>query len=316
MSKIKTGILGVLVGDALGLPVQFKERSWFTKNPVTTMSGPGVFNKPKGSWSDDGSLTLALAASLANGYDLESIMKEFEAWFFYGKYTQDGQAYDMGQTTTNAILNYHRGISLEKCGGRTYYDNGNGSLMRILPLVFYLRFRFGPDFTQVPQAMALIHEVSALTHGHELAKLSCGLYLSIANELLSGHSKESAVELGLQKAFDAYDRDPQFEKVKFEYQRLKDLPHFVQLPVQAIGSSGFVKDTLEASIWCLMKTSSYEEAVLKAVNLGYDTDTTAAVCGGLAALAYDKIQSEWIESIHHGQLVLDICEALENSLTP
>jgi len=315
MTKIKTGILGVIVGDALGLPVQFKDRSWFIKNPVTDMSGPGVFNKPLGSWSDDGSLTLALASSLITGYDPQSIMKEFEAWFFYGKYTQDGQAYDMGQTTTNAILNYHRGIPLEKCGGRSYYDNGNGSLMRIMPLVFYLRDRYGTEFTQDPLAMAIIHEVSALTHGHELAKLSCGMYLSIANELLNSLPKEKAVELGLKKAALAYERDPQFTKVRSEYHRFNDLSQFVLLPSQEIGSSGFVKDTLEASIWCLLRTNSYEEAVLKAVNLGFDTDTTAAVCGGLAALAYGQIKTEWIESIHHSDQIAEICSALEKSLS-
>lgn len=314
MSKIKTGIMGVVVGDALGLPVQFKARSWFIKNPVTAMSGPGVFNKPKGSWSDDGSLTLALAASLANGYDPVAIMKEFESWLFYGKYTQDGQAYDMGQTTTNAILNYHRGLPVDKCGGRSYYDNGNGSLMRILPLVFYLRSRYGPDFTADPMAMAIIHEVSALTHGHELAKLSCGLYLSIANELLNEQPLDRAIGSGLQKAKAVYDRDPQFAKVKDEYARLEDLHRFARLNVDEIGSSGFVKETLEASIWCLLNSNSYEEAVLKAVNLGLDTDTTAAVCGGLAALAYGKIKAEWINSIHHSGMITDICDALEKSL--
>lgn len=314
MQKIKSGIMGVIVGDALGLPVQFKDRSWFIKNPVITMSGPGVFNKPKGSWSDDGSLTLALASSLASGYDLENIIKEFEAWLFYGKYTQDGQAYDMGQTTMNAIMNHHRGIPLSKCGGRSYYDNGNGSLMRILPLVFYLRVHFGTSFTQDPQAMQIIHEVSALTHAHELSKMSCGIYLAIANELCDGIPIPKAVEKGYRQAMTYYGQDPVFSKTKSDYARLEDLGAFAQLSDIEIGSSGFVKDTLEASLWCLLKTNNYEEAVLKAVNLGLDTDTTAAVCGGLAGLAYDIIKPEWINMIHHKHLVVEICEALEDSL--
>jgi len=314
MRKIRTGIMGVIVGDALGLPVQFKDRSWFVKNPVSTMTGPGVFHKPKGSWSDDGSLTLALAASLAQGYDPDMIMKEFEQWFFYGKYTQGGEAYDMGQTTINAIMNYHRGIPFSKCGGRSYFDNGNGSLMRILPLVYYLRAHYGNDFTLDAKAMVIIHEVSALTHAHELAKMSCGLYLSIANELLNEKPIEEAVKDGLSKALKYYALDPSFNKITSEYSRLGKLDTFRSLKDSEIGSSGFVKDTLEASLWCLLTTSSYEEAVLKAVNLGHDTDTTAAVCGGLAALAYDQIKAEWINTIHHGQLVTEISEALEKSL--
>ena len=315
MSKITTGILGVIVGDALGLPVQFKDRAWFIKNPVTTMTGYGVFKKPLGSWSDDGSLTLALAAALSEGYHPELIMKEFEAWLFYGKYTQDGQAYDMGQTTINSIMNYHRGIPLAKCGGRSYYDNGNGSLMRILPLVFYLRTFFGNEFTTNSNAMAIIHEVSALTHAHELAKMSCGIYLSIANELLNGKDKITSVRDGLAYAKRYYESDPLYVKTCNEYSRFDPLSSFIRLSQKDIDSSGFVKDTLEASIWCLLKTENYEDAVLCAVNLGYDTDTTAAVTGGLAALAYDQIKTDWFNLIPHKEQILEICDAFEQSLS-
>lgn len=315
MSKVTTGILGVIIGDALGLPVQFKDRSWFIKHPMTTMVGHGVFNKPIGSWSDDGSLTLALAAALSEGYHPESIMKEFEAWLFYGKYTQEGQAYDMGQTTTNAILNYHRGIPLAKCGGRSYYDNGNGSLMRILPLVFYLRSVFGSDFTKIPEALTIIHEVSALTHAHELAKMSCGIYLSIANELLNGKNKVTAVTDGLQSAMATYDTDPLYTKTKTQYKRFDPLSSFMTLTEKDIASSGFVKDTLEASIWCLLTTENYESAVLCAVNLGHDTDTTAAVTGGLAALAYDQIKIDWLNLIPQKEEIYRICDAYEQSLS-
>jgi len=314
MDKIKNGILGVLIGDALGLPVQFNDRSWFSKHPVTTMIGNGVFNKPLGSWSDDGSLTLALASSLSYGYNLESIMKEFEAWLFYGRRTQDGQAYDMGQTTMNAIMNYHRGVPVSKCGGKTYYDNGNGSLMRILPLVFYLRAKYGKYFTQNPEAMAIIHEVSALTHAHELAKMSCGIYLSIANELCNGEPLRSGITIGLQKAMLYYAGDPIYKKVYGEFDRLQDIEHFSKLSSKLIGSSGFVKDTLEASLWCLLNSSSYQEAVLMAVNLGYDTDTTGAVCGGLAALCYESIPSDWINALHGIKQVDLICTSLEKQL--
>jgi ADP-ribosyl-[dinitrogen reductase] hydrolase len=314
MDKIKHGILGVLIGDAIGLPVQFNDRAWFTKHPVTTMTGNGVFNKPLGSWSDDGSLTLALASSLSQGFNLENIMKEFEEWLFYGKYTQDGQAYDMGQTTMNAIMNYHRGVPVSKCGGKTYYDNGNGSLMRILPLVFYLRAKYGKTFTQNPLAMDIIHDVSALTHAHELAKMSCGIYLSIANEFCNGESIKNGIELGLQKALLYYSADPLYKKVVLEYDRLVDIESFSKLNAKQIGSSGFVKDTLEASLWCLLNSSNYQEAVLMAVNLGSDTDTTAAVCGGLAALSYDTLPMDWINALHKSEQVDLICSSLEKHL--
>jgi len=314
MEKITQGIVGVIIGDALGLPVQFNDRTWFKQNPVHAMCGYGVFNKPKGSWSDDGSLTLALTAALTHGYDLEQIMQEFEAWLFYGKYTQDGKAYDMGQTTTNAIMNYHRGIPIDKCGGHSYYDNGNGSLMRILPLLFYLRAHFGASFTLEPKAMMMIHSVSALTHAHALAKMACGIYLSIGNELCNGLPIQEAIDLGVKRAMMVYSNDPLFHKVTSEFSRLESLSDFMHCDESKIGSSGFVKDTLEASLWCLLNTHSYKEAVLKAVNLGFDTDTTAAVCGGLAALAYNEIESNWINEIPDIEFVFQLCHDYAISL--
>lgn len=162
--------------------------------------------------------------------------------------------------------------------------------------------------------MAIIHEVSALTHAHELAKMSCGIYLSIANELLNGKNIVTAVTDGLKNAMATYDTDPLYTKIRTEYSRVDPLSSFIRLTEKDIGSSGFVKDTLEASLWCLLTTENYESAVLCAVNLGHDTDTTAAVTGGLAALAYDQIKIDWLNLIPQKEEIYRICDAFEQSL--
>lgn len=316
MTEIKAAIIGHILGDAMGLPFQFKSRSWLNQHPVNSMVGYLAFNKPSGSFSDDASMSLALLDSLSHGYQREDIMDKFVAWLMEGKYTQEGQAFDMGQTTSQAILSYNRGISIDKCGGKSYYDNGNGSLMRILPLLFYLRDQYGSTFIKQPKAIQVIHEVSALTHGHPIALMACGLYLSIANQLLNSVSKFDAVQIGLKQAFEYYDSDSTFIAYRSVYDRLRNLDDFSQLPIQAIKSSGYVVDTLEASLWCLLTSHTYQACIIKAVNLGDDTDTVAAIAGGLAGLyyGYDDLPPEWINAIHHRELVDTLIEQFEHSL--
>ena len=316
MSEIKAAIIGHILGDAMGLPFQFKSRSWFNLHPVNSMVGYLAFNKPSGSFSDDASLSLALMDSLSHGYQREDIMDKFVAWLMEGKYTQEGQAFDNGQTTSQSILNYYGGISIDRCGGKSFYDNGNGSLMRILPLLFYLRDQFGDDFIKNKTAIQIIHEVSALTHGHPIALMACGLYLSVANQLLSPLPLLETVQAGLDRAFVYYDSNHDYFTHRLVYHRLRNLSEFTQLPVQSIKSSGYVVDTLEASLWCLLSTNSYQACIIKAVNLGDDTDTVAAIAGGLAGLYYGYLAFplEWVRAIHHRELVDNLIDQFEDSL--
>lgn len=316
MTTQVNGLWGVIIGDAIGLPVQFSERDERVNNPVTTMIGNGTFNKPKGFWSDDGALTLATADALSQGDSLPLIMECFAAWLYHGVYTQDSKAYDMGQTTLSAIRNYQRGMPVDRCGGRSLYDNGNGSLMRILPVVLWLRAKYSAGFITVDEARTKLHAISALTHAHPIAMMACGLYASIADGLLDGSTLPKAIDTGVQKALDLYTQDPIFKPHAVHFESIRESQKLKRKAISKIRSGGYVVETLEASLWCLLTTSSYREAVLKAVNLGHDTDTTAAVCGGLAALAYgpETIPGEWIESIPRLDIGLDILHRFDLAL--
>ena len=310
------GLWGVLIGDALGLPVQFSTREERMINPITTMTGNGTFNKPKGFWSDDGALTLATADALSQGDALPLIMERFGAWLYHGAYTQDAQAYDMGQTTLNAIRNYQRGMPVNRCGGRSLYDNGNGSLMRILPAVMWLKAKYFTGFITNPEARSTLHAISALTHANHIAMMACGIYASIADHLLEGSVISKAIDGGVREALDLYAQDPLFEPYLDQYQRLRDPERLKHEDVSKIRSGGYVVETLEASLWCLLTTTSFAEAVLKAGNLGQDSETTGAVCGGLAPLADgpQSIPGEWIESLPRLDIGIDILHRFDQAL--
>ena len=316
MKNIYDSIIGLVIGDALGVPVEFKTRTEIAKTPVISMQGYGTHNQPMGVWSDDTSLTLALLDSIIQCKTINyiDIMDKFSAWLLYGEYTALGEVFDVGNATSKAIMNYGRGVEPIKCGGVSEYENGNGSLMRILPLAFYLCKHEELDFDD---QMLLIHNVSSLTHRHIISLVGCGIYIMIAKNLISERSSfKESIRGGIQEAFDFYDRFPEYDTTHC-YDRLRSLDQFEKLPDNQIYSSGYVVHTLEAAIWCLLNTSSYKQCVLKAVNLGDDTDTVGAVTGGLAGIYYgtESIPKEWTDVIIKREYIKGLCDELQQVLT-
>jgi ADP-ribosylglycohydrolase len=309
---IKSGIFGLCVGDALGVPVEFMSREKIQYNPVTDMIGYGTFNLPPGSWSDDTSLTLALLDSLSNGLDYTDIMKKFLAWIDEAAYTPYGDVFDVGKTCMFSIYRFKKkGIEPTMCGGAKESDNGNGSLMRILPIVFYLTSAYGTEFADSEDAFDIIHDISALTHAHARSKIACGIYISIAGEVFRATDLKRGICYGVNRATAYYERKEAYSDELTNYSRIIN-GDLMGLSQEEIKSSGYVVDTLEAALWCLMNTDSYESCVLKAVNLGRDTDTVAAVAGGLAGIYYglDAIPSKWLEQIARLDYIIELCEAL------
>jgi ADP-ribosyl-[dinitrogen reductase] hydrolase len=302
--KILSGLMGVCIGDALGVPVEFTSRAERKKSPVTTMLGYGTWEQPPGTWSDDSSLTLCLADCLCEGFSLSAIADSFWRWYKEGLWTARGEVFDIGNTTFLALANWQQGASPLKAGGTSEKSNGNGSLMRILPMAyFYQSLSF-------PELIERVHQVSCITHAHLRSQMACGIYISIAIALLAGFEPQAAYLQGLSEIESIYSGN--------EY--VLEKPHFdrvfsgelAQIPIEEINSGGYVVDTLEASLWCLLNTSSYAQAVLKAVNLGGDTDTTAAVTGGLAGIYYsvENLPQEWIDQIARKQDIIDLANRL------
>jgi ADP-ribosyl-[dinitrogen reductase] hydrolase len=313
-NHVLAGIMGLCVADALGVPVEFMDRETLKRNPVTGMRSYGTYHQPAGTWSDDTSMTLCLLDSLIKGLDYEDIMTNFLRWLDEAAYTPHGKVFDVGNTTAKALRKFSRGIPPLECGGTTERDNGNGSLMRILPIVFYLQSVYGTDFYETDKAFEIIHNVSALTHVHKRSQIACGIYVSIASMLMEGTELGIAVEAGINKAMEYYRNHSGFSDELHHYERLtrKD---FDRLDETEIRSSGYVVDTLEAAIWCLLKTRSFKDCVLTAINLGEDTDTVAAVAGGLAGLyyGYESIPNDWLAMIAKRDHVENLCNQLHAS---
>ena len=304
----KEGVFGVVVGDALGCPVQFESRETVAGHPVTGMRGHGTFDLPAGSWTDDSSLTLALLDSICEtgGLDLKHIMGNFVAWLYDGKFTPYGYSYDVWFGTRRAIQHYKLLGDPYLCGGRDESNNGNGSLMRIMPACLYCCAKGLEEEEAVP----LIGAVGSLTHAHLRANIACGLYWFMIREVLKGTgSLCERLQVGLDKGFAYYDGNPENRGEVNHYRRLRDLAAFAKVPAEEIRGSGYVVATLEAAVWSLITTDSFETALLKAVNLGEDTDTVGAIAGGLAALyyGYDAIPPEWIAELKRKEWIEELC---------
>lgn len=311
MKKVYDGIVGLAIGDAIGVPVEFISRQEIAENPVVSMREFGTHHQPMGTWSDDTSLTLALIDSMieTKSIDYADIMDRFYNWLMYSDYTATGEVFDVGNSTSRAIMNYGRRVNPLECGGVSEYDNGNGSLMRILPIAYFLQKQFT---SLMDYQMEIIHNISSLTHRHPVSLIGCGIYINIAIRLMQGErSLYESVEEGIKNAFEYYKRNS-WADIR-AYERLKELSSFSKLSEIEIESSGYVVHTLEAALWCLLNTDSYAECVLKAVNLGDDTDTVGAVVGGLAGIYYgaDKIPKEWMTVLARRQYIEELCEKFQ-----
>ena len=309
-NTIKDAIFGLVVGDALGVPVEFKSREYLKQNPLTDMIGFGTYFQPEGTWSDDSSLTLCLAEVLTKGLDVQEIGNSFVRWYFEYHWTAHGAIFDVGKTTLEAILKISEGEKAELAGNTGEDSNGNGSLMRILPLLFEVQ-----KLKDRKEKFELIRKVSSITHGHIRSCLACYYYLEFASLLCNGNHYPiiDAYKIANQSLLNLTEELEVNPKEIKSFERITN-DELGELQEEAIQSSGYVIYTLEASIWCLLTTKSYKEAVLKAVNLGEDTDTTGAVVGGLAGLYYgsDSIPKEWIDKIARIKDIDDLTDRLSN----
>lgn len=307
--RMKSGLIGLAIGDALGLPVEYLSREELENKPVSEMKGYGTHNVPEGTWSDETSMTVAAMDSIikCKSINYNDIMQKFCDWKDQAKYTVSGEFFTIGMATTKALHNYQNGIEPLECGCRQAFENGNGSLMRMLPFAYYIKVNNLTDEEKV----SIINNASSLTHAHEISRLGCKIYIDYILLLLDGLDKEEALkEIRNIKYIDYYSKES-IEK----YSRILS-DNFKELKKEDISSSGYVVATLEASIWCTLNSSNFEEAVKMAVNLGKDTDTIGAITGSINGIIYGKysIPNRWLEKLKRKHFLEDIASNFINSI--
>ena len=299
--RIAGGLLGMLVGDALGVPYEFRAAASIPAREEIEYAPPAGYHRAHarvkpGTWSDDGAQALCLLSSLLDcgRLDLEDFGKRLVSWMTEGYMAVGGDVFDVGGTTAAAIRSLKRGTPALSAGPRSEIDNGNGSLMRVLPLALWHR---GSDEELFANARAQ----SCVTHGHLRAQLCCGLYCLWARNVLNENADAWNEALAAVKSFIADDALAQFE-LEFQLQ--------LDSTAKAAGS-GYVVDCLRSALW-VHQEASYEDVVRAAIQLGDDTDTTACVSGGIAGLRFgvQAIPERWVQGLRGRELYEPLLDRL------
>lgn len=281
IDRQRGALLGLCCGDSLGVAVEFRPPGTFP--PITEYRGGGPFSLNKGDWSDDTSMALALADSIKNmGWNLNDQAERYLDWYENGKYSVNGSCFDIGTTCRTALDAYGRNKRLS--APTEPETSGNGCIMRIAPVAIRY-YGYYPEHLYILAKMG--EDSSLVTHGSKMC-LSASAYMTVLlSALIKGESKETVLaedwyKLPLHRSVE--------EVVKGSYKKKQpptpkewhpDLRGFIR-------GSGFVVDALEAALWAFYRTESFKEAVTLAVNLGEDTDTSAAITGQIAGAYYGE----------------------------
>lgn len=300
-------LLGLAIGDALGVPVEFKKRAYLKKNPVCDMIGFGSHKLEAGTWSDDSSLSFCLAEAIIEGYSTEKSATKMLKWYTEKYWTASGEVFDIGSATLKAIVKLRNGASPSLSGSSTEQSNGNGSLMRMAPMIVYLKNK------PIDIRFKIVKEESSITHAHIVSVIACFYLVEFGIGLYHGNDKFKIYE-------ELKTRIPHIFKTQGVGDR--EIKYFERLLYSnifeddetIIFSSGYVIHTLTAAIWCILTTDNFEKAVLKAVNLGEDTDTVGAITGALAGIIYDldNMPEKWLDIIKRKVDIIDLGERLTN----
>lgn len=309
MIDTRDGIIGLAIGDAMGVPLEGMDRKILLNEPVTQMLGNLAHNVPVGAFSDDTSMTLAtIDAILEKGkIDTKEIAENFVNWRNYGIYSSTGLAFGIGNTTNEAIDRLAAGnMKPEKCGLKEAENNGNGSLMRMCPIIYYCYMKK----MNSKKVLDVVTKVSSITHANEVSILACFMYVMFGIELLNQRDLYAAYQRIRTLNYSKFSEEA---LSKFERILVKDIR---TLSIDDIKSTGYVVDTLEASLWVLFNTENYNQAVIGAINLGGDTDTIGACTGALAGIEYrlERINPIWRESLLKYDYIDNMCHAFNKMI--
>lgn len=304
-SRYRGALLGLAIGDALGAPVEFLERDTFA--PIEGYKSGGKFNLTLGEYTDDTAMALCLAQSLisCNGFNSKDQLERYLRWFREGYMSATGRSIGCGKTILRALMRYQTKGCTECGNSRLKKGAGNGSLMRVAPVALF----YAAD---IKKAMEMAHQSSTTTHGLKICADACRLFVGVLVGALEGIEKEELLShdnLSYLCGLDSsYCYDPLVLQVMQGSYKTK--------PRDAISSSGYVINTLEAALWAFYHTDNFNDGVRLAVNLGKDADTVGAVYGQLAGAYYgvEGIENRYIDGLMGREWIEEMADRLfENS---
>ncbi len=291
LNRAAGALMGLAAGDAVGTTVEFLPRGGFP--PVTDMIGGGPFRLEPGQWTDDTTMALCLAESLLVDSDLspDDLMARFDQWVENGYNSSTGRCFDIGNTTLAALGRFKR-TGNPYAGEANARAAGNGSIMRLAPVPI----RWWHDSAK---AEAISRKQSLTTHAAPEAVDACALLTRIITSAIQGHQRDKALSPQVDPHWQ-----PAIRAIAAGDWRSKKEPD--------ISSTGYVVHTLEAALWAVATTTTFEGAILRAVNLGHDADTVGAVAGQIAGALYglDAIPQHWVAQLYRGQDLLALANQL------
>ncbi len=300
---ISDALIGFAIGDAFGVPYEFLYRKDIEKLPIKDMVGNNTKEKinsrwgdliPAGAWSDDTSMTIATMASFIRNdgkFDSDDIMKSFLAWWGEGKYSSLNKPFGLGGVVYKALESYTRGVPAEECGPKEFKDNGNGSLMRILPYSLYCI----ENNLSFDETCDIISKGSALTHGNDISKICCCIYTEYLRNCVETQnpvlSFDMLSKLDYSSKFnkDAVEIGKEITATSFKFKNIEYLKE----------KNGYVVETLKAVFYSLLNGTNFETSIIQAVKIGYDTDTIAGITGAAAGIIYglDDVPKNWTDTL-------------------
>lgn len=311
-SRLMGGLVGLLVGDSLGVPYEFNVPEKLPRFELIEMTPPAGFERtyssvPPGTWSDDGAQALCLLDSLLScgALDMDDFGARLLRWLNEGYLMPDNRVFDCGMQTRVALSRLRSGTTARHCGGAGERDNGNGSLMRVLPLALWHR---GSDAELVRDA----HAQSSVTHAHVRSQVCCAFYCLWARALLMANcnDKTNAWDMAAEKQTLIYSDGVVAASLHEQY--TKELQQILCYgDTHRPQGRGYVVDALWSARQAL-EAGSYENVVRTAIQFGHDTDTTACIAGGLAGIRYgiDGIPQRWKEALRGKDIYSSLLENL------
>ena len=269
-NRIYDGIYGFAVGDALGVPIKNTNRSKLRLSPVEDMFGYGYYDAPTGTWSENTSLMLSAIDSIIenDGINYDDLIFKMYNYFEYNNHKTNYDIFKLSDANKNAIFNYKSGVTPVECGNSVSTDCS--CLSRIVPLVYYLD---SSDYV-IDEEVSLVNDVCSISHMNEINKLGCMIFTDYTKQLLSGVDKYEALNFVRNREYNKFYSDyciSLYDRILSE--------DFSKIEMYGIKSDDGIVNTLEASLWSFLNGKNYEECLVKAINLGNNTDMIGAITG-------------------------------------